>query len=130
MNNKKLMTKVIELDTQKLNSREQSMRVMVQISIIRKAFGVKNGETDAKVLDFERERVLSDQQVEKEFNDYVGFWEWAIKVNNPDKAKSFENQVYYFIDGVRFFDEELAQRFTESFTSALKTACYSLHTTN
>lgn len=78
---------------------------MVQIAIIRKSFGVKNGETDAKVLDYERERVLSDQQVEKEFNDYVGFWEWAIKKNDSDKAKSFENQVYYFIDGVRFFDE-------------------------
>lgn len=122
MNNKDLMKKVIELDTQKLNTREQSQRVMVQIAIIRKSFGVKNGETDSKVLDYERERVLSDQQIEKELNDYVGFWEWAIRTNNPDKAKSFENQVYYFIDGVHFFDEKLAESFTVSFENILKAA--------
>lgn len=119
MNNIKLMKKVIELDTQTLNTREQSQRVMIQIAIIRKAYGVKNNETNEKVLDYERERVLLDQEVEKEFNDYVGFWEWAIKKNDTDKAKSFENQVYYFIDGVRFFDEELANSFTESFNKTL-----------
>lgn len=119
MKNTKLMKMVIELDTQTLNTREQSQRVMVQIAIIRKAYGVKNSETNAKVLDYERERVLSDQEVEIAFNDYVGFWEWAIHKNDTDKAKSFENQVYYFIDGVRFFDEELANSFTESFRSLL-----------
>lgn len=119
MKNTKLMKMVIGLDTQTLNTREQSQRVMVQIAIIRKAYGVKNSETNAKVLDYERERVLSDQEVEKSFNDYVGFWEWAIKTNNLDKAKAFENQVNYFIDGVRFFDEELANSFTESFRSLL-----------
>jgi len=115
MNNVKLMKKVIELDTQTLQTREQSKRVMVQIAIIRKAFSVKNSETDNKVLDFERERILSDQEIGKEFERYVGFWEWAIKSNDLDKAKSFENQIYYFIDGVRFFDENLAQSFKEQF---------------
>lgn len=43
MNNMDLMKKVIELDTQTLHTREQSL---------------KNSETNAKVLDFERERVL------------------------------------------------------------------------
>lgn len=122
MNNKQLMKKVIELDTQTLKTREQSQRVMIQIAIIRKAFGVKNSETNEKVLDYERERVLSHQEIEKEFKQYVGFWEWAINKNDTDKAKSYENQVYYFIDGVRFFDEELANSFTESFVSILKVA--------
>lgn len=120
MNNKKLMKKVIELGTQSLHTREQSQRVMVQISIIRKAFGVKNSETDAQVLDFEREQVLSDQEIEKEFKQYVGFWEWAIKSYNLDKVKTFENQVYYFIDGVRFFNEELADTFKKSFVNDLQ----------
>ena len=122
MNNKKLMKKVIELDTQYLATREQSQRVMIQIAIIRKAFAVKNSETDEKVLDYERERVLSDQEIEKEFKQYVGYWEWAMKTNNPDKAKSFENQIYYFIDGVRFFDEILAQSFKNSFINILSKA--------
>jgi hypothetical protein len=113
------MKKVIELDTQTLQTREQSKRVMVQIAIIRKAFGVKNCETDNKVLNFERNQVLTDQEVGKEFQTYVGFWEWAIKSNDPDKAKSYENQVNYFIDGVRFFDENLAVSFTESFENLL-----------
>lgn len=119
MNNVQLMKKVIELDTQTLQTREQSKRVMVQISIIRKAFSVKNSETNDKVLDYEREQVLSDQEIGKEFQKYVGFWEWAIKSNDSDKAKSFENQIYYFIDGVRFFDESLACSFTESFENVL-----------
>ncbi|MBR2246133.1 hypothetical protein [Oceanobacillus profundus] len=120
MNNKELMKKVIELDTQPLYTREQSQRVMIQISIIRKAFGVKNSETDAKVLDYERERILSNQEIEKEFKQYVGYWEWAIKPNNQDKARTFENQVYDFIEGVRFFDENLAESFKESFAILFK----------
>lgn len=115
MNNKKLMKKVIELDTQTLHTREQSQRVMIQIAIIRKAFGVKNNETNETVLDFERERVLSDTDIEKEFNEYVRYWTWAIDKNDTDKAKTFENMVHYFIDAVRFFDEKLAQGFTQSF---------------
>src|SRR5690625_2915956 len=102
MNNKHLMKKVIELDTQSLHSREQGHRVIRQISIIRKAFGVKNSETNAKVLDFERKRVLSDREIEKEFQKYIDFFKWTIKSNNQDKARSFENQVHYFIEGVGF----------------------------
>lgn len=122
MNNVKLMKKVIELDTQTLKTREQSQRVMVQIAIIRKAYGIKNNESNEKVLDFERERVLPDQKIEKEFNDYFGFWNWAINKNDTDKAKTFESMIHYFIDGVRFFDEELANKFNESFVNALKVA--------
>ncbi|WP_405101501.1 hypothetical protein [Oceanobacillus sp. FSL H7-0719] len=122
MNNKKLMKKVIELDTQTLHTREQSERVMVQIAIIRKAYGVKNNETDMEVLDFERERVLTDHEIKEEFEKYIGFWEWAINSNDKDKAKQFENKVNYFIDGVNFFDTVLAQEFTNTFKSLLNAA--------
>lgn len=122
MNNKKLMKKVIELDTQTLHTREQSIRVMVQIAIIRKAYGVKNNETDAKVLDFERERVLTDQEIEKEFNWYVESWNWAIDINDMDKAKEFENRAYYFIEAVQFFDEVLAKSLTKSFKETVNVA--------
>jgi len=122
MNNKKLMKKVIELDTQTLHTREQSRRVMIQIAIIRKAFGVKNSETNAKVLDFERDRVLSDQEIEKEFKQYISFWEWAINLGNEDEARTSETNVYSFIEGVRFFDENLADTFKSSFQKVLKVA--------
>ena len=111
MENKKLMEKVIDLDTQFLKTREQSTRVMVQIAIIRKAFGVKNDETNKPVKNYERKLVLSDDDIRKEFNDYVRFWEWAKEKNDMDKAKEFENQIYYFIEAVRFFNVNLADKF-------------------
>ena len=80
---------------------------MVQIAIIRKAFGVKNSETDAVVRDYEREIVLSDKEITKQFNDYVRFWEVA-KLRQDDKQHEYKRQVHYFIDGVRFFDSKLA----------------------
>lgn len=113
MKNSVLMKKVIDLDTQTLTTREQSQRVMIQISIIRKAFGVKNAETDQPVMEYERKRVLSDEEIENEFHQYLRFWEWAVHCNNPDKAQAFSQQLHYFIDGVRFFDETLAETFTE-----------------
>ncbi len=117
MNNKKLMKKVIELDTQKLHTREQSLRVYVQISIIRKAFGVKNTETNEKVLEFSRERVLSEQEIRNEFIKYIGFWEWAIKTTENGKEREFQNQIFDFIEGVRFFDKELAEKFDVEYVS-------------
>ncbi|MCY8034071.1 hypothetical protein [Bacillus sonorensis] len=44
MRNKKLMEKVNDLGTQNLSTREHSTRVMIQIAIIMKAFGVKRDE--------------------------------------------------------------------------------------
>lgn len=111
MNNKKLMQKVIELDTQKLHTREQSQRVAVQISIIRKAYGVKNTETNEGVLEFDRKRVLSDQKIQEEFQKYLDFWSWAIRRTDNGKEREFQNQILDFIDGVRFFDNELAEKF-------------------
>ena len=114
MKNKKLMKKVTELATQFLATREQSARVMVQIAIIRKAFGVKNDEHSKPVRDYERELVLSDDDIRKEFNEYVRFWEWAKEKNDRDKAMEFKNQIDYFIEAVRFFSTNLADEFQKS----------------
>lgn len=108
------MEKVIDLDTQFLATREQSQRVMVQIAIIRKAFGVKNDETNKPVRDYEREIILSDDDIKKSFNEYIAFWNWAKEKNNMDKAKEFENQIHYFIEAVRFFNANLADEFQKS----------------
>lgn len=119
MNNKKLMKKVIELDTQNLGSRQQAQRCMVQIAIIRKAFGVKNAETDLPVKDFEREIVLSSEEITTEFNQYIRFWEWSRKVRNEGKEIEFRNQVQYFIDAVQFFNDDLANTFQTKFNQLL-----------
>lgn len=119
MNNKKLMKKVIELDTQNLGSRQQAQRCMVQIAIIRKAFGVKNAETDLPVKDFEREIVLSNEEITTEFNQYIRFWEWSRKVRNEGKEIEFRNQVHYFIDAVQFFNDDLANSFQIKFNQLL-----------
>lgn len=115
MNNVELMKKVIELDTQKLTSRLQTQRCHCQIAIIRKAFGVKNAETDLPVKDFEREQVMSNKEITQEFEKYVGFWEWAKKVNKPDKVYEYKNSILFFIEAVAFFDAKLAESFTQSF---------------
>lgn len=111
MKNALLMKKVKDLDTQTLNSREQSARVMVQISIIRKAFGVKNDETNKPVKDYDRDLVLSDEDIRKEFGQYLRFLKWAIEKKDIDKQREFENQINYFIDGVSFFHQNLANEF-------------------
>ncbi|MFB5759071.1 hypothetical protein [Paenibacillus medicaginis] len=108
------MKKVIELDTQPLLSQEQSARVMVQIATIRQAFGVKNDETNKPVKDYERKLVMSDDEIRKDFEEYLSFLKWAIEKKDVDKQREFENQINYFIDAVEFFHKDLAKEFKET----------------
>ncbi|WP_409018113.1 hypothetical protein ACJJTF_20550 (plasmid) [Bacillus velezensis] len=111
MRNKKLMEKVIELDTQFLATREQSLRVMIQIGIIRKAFGVKNDETNKPIRDYERDIILSDDEIRKEFNQELKWLVIAKEKNDFVNVKEFENRARYFIEAVRFFNTSLADEF-------------------
>lgn len=111
MRNKDVLEKVKDLDTQTLHSREQSLRVMVQIAIIRRAFGVKNDETEMPIKDYERNVVLSDDEIRNEFKRYSELLQWAISTNDVDKQTEFRNQIVYFIDGVSFFNATLANEF-------------------
>ncbi|MCY8539414.1 hypothetical protein [Bacillus haynesii] len=111
MRNKKLMEKVIDLDTQVLRTREQSLRVMIQIAIIRKAFGVKNDETDKPVRDYEREIILSDDEIRKQFNEELKWLSLAKERRDLGDVREFENRVHYFIEAVRFFNTSLADEF-------------------
>jgi len=108
------MEKVIKLDTETLFSREQSARVMVQIAIIRKAFGVKNDETNKPVIDYERELILTDDEIRKEYEQYLNFLKWSIEKKDLDKEREFKNQINYFIDGVDFFHRGLADEFKKN----------------
>ncbi|MDX5853223.1 hypothetical protein SIM22_03665 [Bacillus cereus group sp. BfR-BA-01363] len=116
MNNKKVIAKINDLYTQFLATKEQSRRVIMQSGIIRRAFGVKEYEIGKPIKDYEREIVLSDDDIRQEFNERISFWNWAKSINDLDRAKEFENIVYYFIDAVKFFNESLAEEFQKSVT--------------
>ncbi|KAA6452679.1 hypothetical protein [Bacillus swezeyi] len=111
MRNKKLMEKVIDLDTQVLRTREQSLRVMIQIGIIRRAFGVKNDETNQPVRDYERDVILSDDEIRKQFNEELNWLNLSKERSDLGDVKEFENRVQYFIEAVRFFNTSLADEF-------------------
>ncbi|EQM25318.1 hypothetical protein PQS30_06565 [Bacillus licheniformis] len=111
MRNKKLMEKVNDLGTQNLSTREHSTRVMIQIAIIMKAFGVKRDEINKPVRDYEREIILSDDEIREEFYSELKFLNRAKEKNDIDKIKEFKNEVHYFIDAVRFFNASLADEF-------------------
>jgi spore coat polysaccharide biosynthesis predicted glycosyltransferase SpsG len=114
MKNKKLMKKVIDLDTQTLRTREQSQKVMVQIAIIRQAFGVKNDETNKPVKDYERKIVLSDNEIRKQFNQQLE-WLTIAKEKKLDQEQYIKNQIRYFIEGCSFFNIDLANEFNQLF---------------
>jgi hypothetical protein len=115
MRNKKLMEKVIDLDTQTLRTREQSQKVMVQIAIIRQSFGVKNDETNKPVKDYERDLILSDDEIKEQFDQQVK-WLAIAKEKKLDQERLLKNQIDYFVEGVSFFNTNLANEFTNSLT--------------
>lgn len=111
MRNKKLMEKVNDLGTQNLSTREHSTRVMIQIAIIMKAFGVKRDEINKPVRDYEREIILSDDEIRKQFNEELNWLNLAKERRDLGDVREFENRVHYFIEAVRFFNASLADEF-------------------
>jgi hypothetical protein len=115
MRNKKLMEKVIDLDTQTLTTREQSQKVMIQIAIIRQAFGVKNDETNQPVRDYERDIILSNDEIKEQFDQQLK-WLAIAKEKKLDQERLLKNQIEYFIEGVSFFNRSLANKLNQSLT--------------
>ena len=111
MRNKKLMEKVNDLGTQNLSTREHSTRVMIQIAIIMKAFGVKRDEINKPARDYEREIILSDDEIRKQFNEELNWLNLAKERRDLGDVREFENRVHYFIEAVRFFNASLADEF-------------------
>lgn len=122
MNNKKLIKKVKELAFQTLKTKEQSLRVMIQISIIRKAYGIKEYEYElgAPVKDYERDIVLSDDEIKKEVAKYAEWINIDKKRNDYDHIREIQNTIHYFIDGVSFFNKKLANMLKEELKEELK----------
>lgn len=119
MRNKELIQKVKELATKPLYTRDQSSRIMVQIAIIRQAFGVKNNEHENIIRDYERERILSDDDIRKEFEKYLGFLDWSIEIGDAIKKREFFNNTISFIDAVEFFSQDLSDEFNKRISGYL-----------
>ena len=117
MNNTLLMNKVKELDFQPLHTREQSLKVMTQVAIIRKAFGVKNDESNTVAASYERERVMTNEDIKKDFSKY-GEWITLNRKHGLEERNHEENNyngARNYIEAVEFFDKDLASELKESF---------------
>ncbi|WP_456363693.1 hypothetical protein [Priestia aryabhattai] len=120
MRNKELMEKVNDLDTQVLHTRAQSTKVMIQIAIIRQAFGVKNDESNKPVTDYERDIILSDDEIRKQFNKELEWLNIAKQKNGYGDVEEFRSRIHYFIEAVRFFHTNLADEFENLYMSNLE----------
>lgn len=115
MENKKLMVKVASLYTENTSSRIRNVQIDVESSIIRKAFGVKNGEIDKaiqtpkEVENFNRKTVLTDNQITEKYMEYIEFFKWA-KATDSNSRYDAEIKLEYFVKGVDFFNKSLAEK--------------------
>lgn len=108
MNNIKLMKKVNELNLQKLTSREESLKVITQIAIIRRAFDVKDVESDTPAKEYERELVMTDEQIKSEFNKLKTFYQDFTRLEYIQESRDYKARMTYLIEAVEFFKPELS----------------------
>jgi len=108
MNNVTLMKKVKDLDFQKLTSREDSLKVITQISIIRRAFDVKDVESNTPTKEYERELVMTDDQIKEEFDKLNGLYQDFTKLEYIQESRDYKARMSYFIEAVEFFKPKLS----------------------
>lgn len=118
MNNITLMKKVNELNLQKLTSREDSLKVITQIAIIRKAFNVRDVESDTPAKEYERELVMTNDQIKKEFNKLNEFYQDFTKLEYIQESRDYKARMTYFIEAVEFFKPELSKELKGTLTAA------------
>lgn len=115
MENQKVMAKVASLYKESTSSRVRNVQIDVESSIIRKAFGVKNGEIDKaiqtpkEVENFNRKTVLTDKQITEKYMEYIEFFKWA-KATDSNSLYDAEIKLEYFVKGVVFFNKSLAEK--------------------
>ena len=108
MNNVTLMKKVNALNLQKLTSREESLKVITQIAIIRRAFNVKDVESDTPAKEYERELVMTDDQIKEEFDKLNGLYQDFKRLEYIQESRDYKARMTYFIEAVEFFKPELS----------------------
>ena len=115
MENQKVMAKVASLYKESTSSRVRNAQLSVESSIIRQAFGIKNGEIDKaikmlkEVENFNRKTILTDKQITEKYMEYIEFFKWA-KATDSNSRYDAEIKLEYFVKGVEFFNKSLAEK--------------------
>lgn len=112
ISNHKLLDLIYQLDNETLKGTEHSIKNMVQISVLRKAFGVKNDESEyrtyKKFLDYERLQVNTNKDIINKFNDYIKFYK-----DLPHQKIENILSIKYYIEAVKVFNDQLASQLLE-----------------
>lgn len=64
------MERINELTYNSTVSYQKNTDIMVQLAVLRKAFGVKNDESSREIVDYEREIVITSDELTEEFFRY------------------------------------------------------------
>ena len=118
MNNVLLMKKVNALNLQKLTSREESLKVMTQIAIIRRAFNVKDVESDTPANEYDRELAMTNDQIKEEFNKLNEFYQDFTELDYIQESRDYKARMTYFIEAVEFFNPKLSAELKGTLTAA------------
>lgn len=105
--NVKLMEEINYLWFTPFTSRSDIAHSQLRISVLRKAFGVKNGESDKKPTQFVRNQIQSNEEIKSNFMDYVRFYTVSMK-RKDGKTTEHLQAIQSFISAVNFFNPELA----------------------
>lgn len=112
ISNHKLLDLIYQLDHETLKGTEHSIKNMVQISVLRKAFGVKNDESEyrayKKFHDYERLQVNTNKDIINKFNDYIEFYKGL-----PHQKIENILSIKYYIEAVKVFNNQLASQLLE-----------------
>ena len=109
MDNRKLMEKLQYLWNKKTITSEDSNRCSAQSSLIMNVFDIKTDEINKPIEDFYRMPVLSDDDIKKKFEVCVRNFKHDKEHDDRMQWESMFRMLY-FIDAVRFFNPELAEK--------------------
>lgn len=108
MNNKTLMKKLVGLYFKPFKTKEDILEIETKAGVLQRAFGVKDYEIDNPIKDFEREVVLSNDEIKAELNKVLEWITYAKENNNYGDVNMYKNRAYYFVEAVNFFNANLA----------------------
>ena len=109
MGNGILMERLQYLWNKKTITSEDSRRCSAQSSLLMDVFGIRQDEINKPIEDFYIMPVMSDDAIEKDFKMHVKHFEYD-KENDDRMQWETMSRMLYYIDTVRFFNPELAEK--------------------
>lgn len=108
MNNTTLMNIINELCTETNNSRERRTIVSVQLSVLRKAFGLKSDDHLKTKSDHRLQPVLTQEEIKNEALWYSEIFQLQQKNNQHEKLRETFISLLATINAIEIFDKDLA----------------------